>query len=49
MKILIVGGDDALLSFLTKELEARGYEVVPTILGTADCRSIKKTARGSLS
>jgi DNA-binding response OmpR family regulator len=33
MKILIVDDDDALLSFLTKELEAREFEVLPTHFG----------------
>jgi DNA-binding NtrC family response regulator len=33
MKILIVDCDDTLLSFLTKRLEACGYEVVPTHFG----------------
>jgi hypothetical protein len=33
MKILIVGGDDALLSSLTEELESRDFEVVPTHFG----------------
>src|ERR1700693_3448059 len=33
MKILIVDDDDGLRSFLAKELEARGYEAVPTHFG----------------
>jgi DNA-binding NtrC family response regulator len=33
MKILLVDYDDTLLSFLTKKLEACGYEVVPTHFG----------------
>jgi ActR/RegA family two-component response regulator len=33
MKILIVGGDDTLLSSLTEELESRDFEVVPTHFG----------------
>jgi DNA-binding NtrC family response regulator len=33
MKILIVGGDDALLSSLTEELESRDFDVLPTHFG----------------
>jgi hypothetical protein len=33
MKILIVGGGDALLSSLGEELESRGFEVLPTYFG----------------
>jgi DNA-binding NtrC family response regulator len=33
MKILIVGGDDALLSSLAEELESREFEVLPTHFG----------------
>jgi len=33
MKILIVDDEDALLSFLAKELEERGYEVLQTHTG----------------
>jgi DNA-binding response OmpR family regulator len=45
MKILIVDGDDTLLSILAGELEARGFEVVPMHLGDGDCRSAKRKAR----
>jgi len=45
MKILIVGGDDAVLSSLTRELEAHDCQVVPTHFGDGACRSLKKTAR----
>jgi hypothetical protein len=45
MKILIVDGDDTLLSILAGELESRGFEVVPMHLGDGDCRSAKRKAR----
>jgi DNA-binding response OmpR family regulator len=45
MKILIIEDDDVQLSFLTRKLEAGGYEVVGTPSGTAACRSTERTAR----
>jgi hypothetical protein len=48
MKILIVGGDDALLSSLTEKLECRDFEVLTTHFGDGDFTSIKSTALGSL-
>jgi DNA-binding response OmpR family regulator len=33
MKILIVGGDDALVSFLAEELQSRDFAVLPTHFG----------------
>ena len=42
MKILIVGGDDALLSFLTEELESRDFEVLPTHFGDGGLSLYKK-------
>lgn len=42
MKILIVGGDDALLSSLTEELESRDFEVCPTHFGDGGLSLFKK-------
>jgi DNA-binding NtrC family response regulator len=42
MKILIVEDDDAQLLFLTKELEARDCEVVPTHFGDGGLSLYKK-------
>jgi two-component system, OmpR family, alkaline phosphatase synthesis response regulator PhoP len=42
MKILIVDDEDALLSFLAKELEERGYEVLPTHTGDEGLDLYKK-------
>jgi DNA-binding NtrC family response regulator len=42
MKILIVGGDDALLSSLTEELESRDFEVLPTHFGDGGLALFKK-------
>src|SRR5580658_816381 len=42
MKTLIVGGDDALLSYLTEELESRGCGVVPTHFGDGGLSLFKK-------
>lgn len=42
MKILIVGGDDALLSSLTEELESRDFEVLPTHFGDGGLDLYKK-------
>jgi ActR/RegA family two-component response regulator len=42
MKILIVGGDDALLSSLAEELESREFEVVPTHFGDGGLSLFKK-------
>jgi DNA-binding NtrC family response regulator len=44
MKILIVDDDDALLSFLAKELESRGYEVFQTHFGDSGLSLYKKDA-----
>jgi CheY-like chemotaxis protein len=42
MRILLVDDDDVLMSFLTRELEARGYEVVQTHLGDGGLSLYKK-------
>jgi CheY-like chemotaxis protein len=42
MKILIVGGDNALLSSLTEELESRDFEVFPTHFGDGGLDLYKK-------
>jgi DNA-binding response OmpR family regulator len=42
MKILIVGGDDALLSALTEELESRDFDVLPTHFGDGGLSLFKK-------
>jgi DNA-binding NtrC family response regulator len=42
MKILIVGGDDALLSSLTEELESRDFEVLTTHFGDGGLHLYKK-------
>jgi DNA-binding NtrC family response regulator len=42
MKILIVDGDDTLLSILAGELEAREFEVVPTHFGDGGLSLYKK-------
>jgi DNA-binding response OmpR family regulator len=42
MKILIVGGDDALLSSLTEELESRDFEVLPTHFGDGGLSLFRK-------
>jgi CheY-like chemotaxis protein len=42
MKILIVGGDDPLLSSLTEELESRDFEVLPTHFGEGGLDLYKK-------
>jgi hypothetical protein len=42
MKILIVGGDDALLSSLTGELESRDFAVLPTHFGDGGLALYKK-------
>jgi ActR/RegA family two-component response regulator len=42
MKILIVGGDDALLLSLTEELESRDFEVLPTHFGDGGLSLYKK-------
>jgi DNA-binding NtrC family response regulator len=42
MKILLVEDDDALLWFLAKELEARGYEVLQTHTGDGGLYLYKK-------
>jgi DNA-binding response OmpR family regulator len=42
MKILIVGGDNALLSLLAEELESRGFEVLPTHFGDGRLEIYKK-------
>jgi DNA-binding NtrC family response regulator len=42
MKILIVCGDDALLSSLTDELECRGFEVLTTHFGDGGLHLYKK-------
>ena len=42
MRILIVGGNDALLSSLTEELESRDFEVLPTHFGDAGLNLYKK-------
>jgi DNA-binding NtrC family response regulator len=42
MKILLADDDDALLSFLAKELEARGYEVLQTHTGDGGLYLYKK-------
>jgi DNA-binding NtrC family response regulator len=42
MKILIVGGDDALLSSLTEELESRDFEVLSTPVGDGGLGLYKK-------
>jgi DNA-binding response OmpR family regulator len=42
MKILIVGDDDALLSFLAEELESRDFEVLPTHFGDGGLDLYKK-------
>jgi DNA-binding NtrC family response regulator len=42
MKILIVDDEDALLSFLAKELQARGYEVLQTHTGDGGLDLYKK-------
>jgi|ERR1700728_527227 len=42
MKILIVGGGDALLSSLTEELESRDFEVCPTHFGDGGLALYKK-------
>ena len=41
-KILIVGGDDALLSSLTEELESRDFEVLPTHFGDGGLSLFRK-------
>ena len=42
MKILIVGGDDALLSSLVEQLESRDFEVLPTHFGDGGLALFKK-------
>jgi DNA-binding NtrC family response regulator len=42
MKILIVGGDDALLSSLAEELESRDFEVLPTHFGDGGLSLFRK-------
>ena len=42
MKILIVGGDDSLLSSLTEELESRDFGVLPTHFGDGGLDLYKK-------
>ena len=42
MKILLVEDDEALLWFLAKELEARGYEVLQTHIGDGGLYLYKK-------
>jgi len=42
MKILIVGGDDALLSSLAEGLESRDFEVLPTHCGDGGLDLYKK-------
>ncbi len=42
MKILIVGGDDALVSSLVQELESRDFEVLPTHFGDGGLSLLKK-------
>jgi hypothetical protein len=42
MKILIVGGDDALLSSLSEDLESRDFEVPPTHFGDRGLALFKK-------
>jgi CheY-like chemotaxis protein len=42
MKILIVGGGDAVLSSLAEQLESRGFEVVPTHFGDGGLALFKK-------
>jgi DNA-binding response OmpR family regulator len=42
MKILIVSGDDALVSSLTAELETRDFEVLPTHFGDGGLSLYKK-------
>jgi DNA-binding response OmpR family regulator len=42
MKILIVGGDDTLVSSLAKELESRDFEVLPTHFGDGGLSLFKK-------
>jgi DNA-binding response OmpR family regulator len=42
MKILIVSGDDALLSSLTEELESRDFQVLPTHFGDGGLSLYKK-------
>jgi CheY-like chemotaxis protein len=44
MKILIVSGDDALLSSLVQELEPRNLEVLPTHFGDGGLDLYKKLA-----
>jgi CheY-like chemotaxis protein len=42
VRILIVGGDDALVSSLTEELESRGFDVLPTHFGDGGLALYKK-------
>ncbi|MGA2923850.1 MAG: response regulator [Candidatus Sulfotelmatobacter sp.] len=42
MKILIVDDDDALVAFLAKELEARGYEILQTHFGDGGLKLYNK-------
>jgi hypothetical protein len=42
MKVLIVGGGDPLVSFLSTELESRGFDVLATYFGDGGWSLFKK-------